>query len=359
MAHRHTRRRFLEIVGQGATAASLVACGSSSDQRRSAAASPKSVAAPAPSASSVTEAPDAVPRRQLGRTGQEVSCIGLGGFHIGKPDEATAIRLMHAAIDAGIDFFDNCWDYHEGESERRMGKALVDRRDRVFLMSKLDGRTADVASKQIDQSLQRLGTDHIDLMQIHEIIREKDPAWVFGDDGAMRALLDAQKAGKIRFIGFTGHKSPTIHNAMLDAAEEHGVRFDTVQMPLNVMDPHHDSFEKNVLPRLVTDQIGVLGMKPLASGAIIETGLVEPPQCLRYALSLPTSVVITGMEQMRDLEQALAVARGFTPLTQKERSAILARTEKEGRDGDHERFKTSTEFDGTVKNPHWLTTAEV
>src|SRR5688572_9725019 len=203
--------------------------------------------------------------RTLGRTGETVSAIGLGGFHIGVPElsDAESLRIIRSAIDGGITFMDNCWDYHEGKSETRMGKALRDGyRDRVFLMTKIDGRTKALAARQVDDCLRRLQTDCIDLMQHHEVIRMEDPDAIFGDDGANEALLEAKRAGKIRYIGFTGHKDPAVHLRALAVAAEHRFRFDAVQMPLNVMDAHFRSFEKEVLPALVRNKIGVLGMKP-------------------------------------------------------------------------------------------------
>jgi len=297
-----------------------------------------------------------VPRRALGVTEEQISSIGLGGYHLGIPTEPEALRIMDRAIDEGITFFDNCWDYHDGESERRMGKALAEgKREKVFLMTKVDGRTRDAAARQLEDSLHRLRTDRIDLVQIHEVIREKDPAWVFGEDGAIEALRAAQKAGKLRFIGFTGHKSPEIHLEMLRTAKAHEFRFDAVQMPLNVMDPHFKSFEKHVLPVLTKEHIGVLGMKPLGSGDILESGVVNAEDCLRYALSLPTSVVITGCDSMRILEQAIDVARRFKPLHDAERQALLDKTRPTGEAGKFQAFKTSDRFDATSKNPHWLT----
>ncbi len=302
--------------------------------------------------------PNAIPRRALGATGETVSALGLGGAHLGRPSEDEAIRLMHQAIDGGITFFDNCWSYHDGESERRMGKALRgSRRNQVFLMTKIDGRTYDAARQQIDQCLERLQTDRIDLMQVHEVIRDKDAPWVFGENGAMRSLREAKQAGKIRYIGFTGHKSPDIHLGMLREADAHGFKFDTVQMPLNVMDPHYQSFEKHVLPVLVEKKIGVLGMKSLGSGDILKTGRVTAEECLRYALSLPTSVVITGCEKPEILEQALRVGRGFQPLSRAQMDELLAKTAPDGKDGAYERFKTTQGFDSTTHNPHFMTTA--
>lgn len=303
--------------------------------------------------------PGEIPRRRLGATEERVSALGLGGFHIGVPSEKEAMAIMHRAIDHGMNFFDNCWDYHKGESEVRMGKALQGgKREKVFLMTKIDGRTKEAAALQIDQCLRRLQTDHVDLMQVHEVIRDKDPAWVFGEDGAIAALREAKQAGKLRYIGFTGHKSPKIHLSMLDMADRYDFRFDAVQMPLNVLDPHYESFQKNVLPLLVDKDIGVLGMKALASGAALEAG-VEAEECLRYALSLPTSVVITGCDEMKILDQAIRVGRTFAPLSEEEMNALEAKTSPQGSDGSLEGFKTSEKFDATTRNPRWLTTGEV
>src|SRR5438093_6387367 len=224
--------------------------------------------------------------RILGRTGQKISAIGLGGFHIGvPPDEQEGIRIIRSAIERGITFMDNCWDYHDGGSEVRMGKALRDGyRDKVFLMTKIDGRTKKLAASQIEDSLRRLQTDRIDLMQHHEVIRMEDADRIFAEDGAMAAVVEAQKAGKIRYIGFTGHKDPAVHLRTLEIAAGHQFRFDAVQMPLNVMDAHFRSFQKHVLPVLLKDGIGVLGMKPLGSGDILKTRSVTAIQCLHYAL---------------------------------------------------------------------------
>ncbi len=310
---------------------------------------------------SPTESKREMPRRKLGKTGVEVSAVGLGGSHIGQvKDEAEAMRIMHTAIDRGMTFFDNCWDYNEGKSEEWMGKALKGgKREQVFLMTKLDGRTKDSAKAQLEQSLKRLGSDMIDLVQIHEVIRESDPRRCFEPGGAIEAFIEAKKEGKLRFIGFTGHKHPDMHNAMLDAADKAGFAFDTVQMPLNVMDAHYESFEKKVLPRLVEKQIGVLGMKSIGSGILLESKAVTAVECLQYALSLPTSVVITGCDSMGILEQAIATAVGFEPLGDEQRAALLARTAQAAKDGQFEKFKTSDKFDGTVKNPKWLEKAEL
>jgi len=324
-----------------------------------------------PQASNVGSAPSpvhadastGVPKRKLGSTGEWVSMLGLGGAHIGdsKLSDDEAIALMHEAIDGGITFFDNCWDYNQGASEERMGKALHESalRKKVFLMTKLDGRNAEAAQGQLEQSLKRLQTDVIDLVQVHEVIRMTDPERAFAPDGVIGALQAARKAGKLRYIGFTGHKDPAIHLAMLEAANKAGFHFDTVQMPLNVLDAHYKSFEQNVLPVLQARGIGVLGMKSMGSGDILKSGVVQPEECLRYALSLPTSVVITGIDSKEVLAQALRVARTFKPLSAEERTSLLARTLPAAKDGKHELFKTAQKYDGTAKNPKWLEKAEI
>jgi aryl-alcohol dehydrogenase-like predicted oxidoreductase len=295
--------------------------------------------------------------RTLGRTGERVSAIGLGGWHLGLPrvDAQLSLRIIRTAIDRGINFLDNCWDYNEGASELRMGKALRDGyRQKVFLMTKIDGRSYAEAMRQVDTSLERLQTDCIDLVQHHEILRYDDPHRVFDDEGANRALVDARKAGKIRYIGFTGHKDPHIHLYMLDVAREHGFLFDTVQMPLNVMDAHYRSFGKLVLPELVKQGIGVLGMKPMANGIILRSKTASPIECLRYALTLPTSVVITGVDSMAILDQACEAVRTFSPLSDAELTALLSKTALAAARGEFEPFKTSSLFDGTAQNPAWL-----
>ena len=307
------------------------------------------------SADTTSTAP--VPTRTLGRTGEKVSMVGLGGSHIGKPklSDAEAIRIIRTAVDSGLNFLDNSWDYNDGVSETRVGKALKDGyRQKAFVMTKIDGRTKKEAAKQIDESLKRLQVDHIDLLQHHEVIRFDDPDRIFAKDGAMEAFLDAKKGGKIRYIGFTGHKDPHIHLYMLEKAKEHGFHFDTVQMPLNLMDAHFRSFEKAVLPVLVSEGIGVLGMKSMGSGVLLRSNTVSPRDYLRYALSLPTSVVITGIDSMEILNQALDVARNFKPLTANEKQALLAKTEKAAADGTYELFKTTSHFDSTAQNPKWL-----
>ena len=297
-----------------------------------------------------------IPRRTLGRTGEKVSIVGLGGYHIGmQSDEQESIRIIRAALDGGINVLDNCWDYNNGQSEIRMGKALRDGyRQKAFLMTKIDGRTRQAAQQQIEESLQRLQTDHIDLLQFHEVIRDTDPDRIFAKGGGMEAALDAKKAGKIRYIGFTGHKSPDIHLKMLHTAFAHDFTFDTVQMPLNVMDAHFDSFEKKVLPVLLEHKIGVLGMKPMGDKLILNSKTATPVECLHYAMNLPTSVVITGCDSMQILEQAFDAARTFKPMNSTEVAAILAKTSTAARNGQFELYKTSHNFDGTYQNPQWL-----
>jgi len=295
--------------------------------------------------------------RTLGRTGEQVSAIGMGGFHIAQPGhtEDESIRLVRVAIDRGITFMDNSWDYNEGRSEVRMGKALKDGyRDEVFLMTKIDGRTKEVAARQIETCLERLQTDHIDLVQHHEIIRFDDPDRIFGESGAHEAVLDAKKAGKIRYIGFTGHKDPHVHLYMLKVAAEHGFRFDTVQMPLNVMDAHFRSFAQMVLPELVKQEIGVLGMKSMGDGVILKSKAVSALECLHYALSLPTSVVITGIDKEEVLDQAFEAAKTFAPMNHQQIARLLAKTKEVAMAGKYELFKTSSHFDSTAKHPDWL-----
>jgi aryl-alcohol dehydrogenase-like predicted oxidoreductase len=297
-----------------------------------------------------------VPRRRLGRTGEKVSMVGLGGYHIGnQKDEQESVRIIRTALDNGINFLDNCWDYNGGESEVRMGKALRDGyRQRAFVMTKIDGRTKKAAVQQLEESLRRLQTDHIDLLQFHEIIRMEDPERVFAAGGGMEAVVEAQKAGKVRYIGFTGHKSPDIHLKMLEVADAHQFHFDAVQMPLNVMDAHYNSFGKKVLPVLVKKEIGVLGMKPMGAGIILRSKTVEPMECLHYAMSLPTSVVITGCDSGMLVEQAVTAARTFQPMSATQVAALLAKTKEAGQKGEFEGYKTTSNFDGTAHNPQWL-----
>ncbi|MGG6239229.1 aldo/keto reductase [Nodosilinea sp. AN01ver1] len=294
--------------------------------------------------------------RTLGNTQETVSAIGLGGFHIGKQqDEQESLRIIRSAIDRGITFMDNCWDYNEGLSEIRMGNALRDGyRDRVFLMTKADGRTKASAAQQIDESLKRLQTDHIDLLQFHEVIRLEDPDRIFAEEGAVAAFRDAKQAGKIRYVGFTGHKDPLVHLRMLEVARQHDFQFDTVQMPLNVMDAHFRSFQHYVLPVLLERGIGVLGMKSMADGHILKSHVVSAIECLHYALNLPTSVVITGIDSMEILDQAIQAAESFNPLSAEAVTELLSRTRAVADSGQYEPFKTDNIFDATAMNPEWL-----
>jgi len=295
--------------------------------------------------------------RQLGSTGEKVSAIGLGGWHLGlkQVDEPLSIQIVRTAIDRGINFLDNCWDYHEGISEIRMGKALRDGyREKAFLMTKIDGRSKKEAARQLDESLQRFGVDRIDLVQHHEILRYEDPHRIFHEEGANAALVEARDAGKIRYIGFTGHKDPRVHLYMLEVAAQRGFKFDTVQMPLNLFDAHYRSFSKLVVPELVRQNIGILGMKSMANGILLKSNAVAPIDCLHYALNLPTSVVITGIDSMTILDQAFKAVETFHPMSDHELQALLAKTSSLAATGMFEPFKTTSIFDGTAKNPAWL-----
>jgi uncharacterized protein len=302
------------------------------------------------------ESRNGIPYRTLGCSGEKVSLIGLGGYHLGKQlDPQESIRIIRTGLDEGINFLDNCWDYNGGESEIRMGKALRDGyRQKAFLMSKIDGRTKAAATAQINESLRRLQTDRIDLLQFHEVIRDTDPGRIFAAGGALEAVLEAQQAGKVRYVGFTGHKSPDIHLQMLATAAKHGFTFDTVQMPLNVMDAHFNSFEKEVLPVLLKSDIGVLGMKPFGDHFILDSKTATPAECLHYAMNLPTSVVITGCDSLAILQQAIDAARGFQPLDSAQVGMLLGKTAKAAETGQFELYKSSHHFDGTYANPQWL-----
>jgi len=297
-----------------------------------------------------------MPYRELGKTGEKVSCIGLGGFHLGQShlSEADAIKLFHAAIDRGINFSDNSWDYNQGESERRVGKALKGHRQTIFVMTKFDGRTKGSALKQLDESLQRLQVDHVDLWQFHENIRLEDPDRFFAEDGAAEATLGARKSGKIRYIGFTGHKDPIVHLRMLELAQKNNFHFDTAQMPINVMDAHFRSFEKQVVPVLQQRGVALLGMKSMGDKNILQSKTVTPLQCLQYALSRPTAVVIAGIDSMPILDQAFQAAATYSQLSVADIVAILRKTAPAAQTGDFEPFKTSAVFDSTASHPEWL-----
>jgi aryl-alcohol dehydrogenase-like predicted oxidoreductase len=296
--------------------------------------------------------------RELGSTGVQVSLIGMGGSHLGLAEvqEDEAIRLIHQALDRGINFLDNSWDYNEGRSEMRVGKALSQAgyRQKAFVMTKLDGRTKEVAANQIDTSLKRLKVDHIDLLQHHEILRYDDPDRIFNEGGAMEAVLEAKQAGKVRFIGFTGHKNPHIHLSMLDVAKQHGFHFDTVQMPVNIMDAHFRSFSQLVVPRALEEKIGVLGMKCFGDNIILKSGAVQPMDCLRYSLSVPVSVQITGINSQMLLDQAFAAVKGLKPMDEAEMAQLISKTEEVAMSGKYELFKTTSHFDTTARHPDWL-----
>jgi uncharacterized protein len=294
--------------------------------------------------------------RDLGATGERVSVIGMGGYHLGKQaDAAESIRLMHSGIDRGITFMDNCWDYNDGISEVRMGQALRNGyREKVFLMTKMDGRTAVEYNKQLEQSLGRLQTDTIDLVQFHEVIRLEDPDRIFAPGGAIEAAIAARQAGKIRYIGFTGHKDPVVHLRMLETAQKHNFHFDTVQMPINVMDAHFRSFTKEVMPVALKRGIGVLAMKTFGDPYILQSNTVQPIEALHYGLTQPVSVVITGIDNPQVLDQAFEAVRTFKPMTETEISSLLARTATAASEGKFELFKTTPHYDGTAANPKWL-----
>jgi uncharacterized protein len=298
--------------------------------------------------SGVPDRQEQVPHRPLGKTGAQVSALGVGGYHLGSiKDQSESTELVARALDAGINFFDNCWEYHDGISEARLGAALKGKRDKAFLMTKVctHGRTKDIAMKQLEESLRRLQTDHLDLWQIHEVVYYNDPDLIFAANGAAEALLAAKQQGKVRFIGFTGHKNPAIHLKML----AHEFPFDTVQMPLNALDGTFKSFEQQVVPEANKRGIAVLGMKSLGgSGEIVSHGALTAEEGLRYAMSLPVATTISGMDSLGVLEQNLAVARGFKPLTTEALQTLRERARPLAADGRYELFKTSTKYDGKV-----------
>jgi aryl-alcohol dehydrogenase-like predicted oxidoreductase len=294
--------------------------------------------------------------RELGTTGEKVSVIGLGGFHLGKQqDPNESIHLMRSAIDRGITFLDNCWDYNDGLSEVRMGQALRDGyRSKVFLMTKMDGRTKESYNKQLEQSLGRLQTDMIDLVQFHEVIRLEDPDRIFAEGGAIEAAMAAKQAGKIRYIGFTGHKDPIVHLRMLEVAKKHGFHFDTMQMPINVMDPHFRSFGKQVVPVCVQEGIGILAMKAFGDNFILRSNTVQPLEALHYSMQPPVSVVVTGIDSQAILDQAFEAVKTYKPMSESEIAGLLARTSVAAADGKFELFKTTNRFDGTAAHPQYL-----
>ncbi len=288
--------------------------------------------------------PSGVPKRPLGKTGEKVSIVGLGGWHIGSIPETDAVAIMHEAIDHGMTFFDNAWDYHAGGSEEVMGKALATggRRDKVFLMTKNCARDYKGSLKHLEDSLRRLKTDRLDLWQFHEINYPDAPDWIF-ERGAAKAALEAKKAGKVRYIGFTGHKDIDLHRAMLAKPLE----WDTSQMPINVLDAHYRSFQKKVVPECNRRKIAVIGMKSLAAGHFPRRLGYDASVCRRYALSLPISTLVCGITSREELKQDLAMARNFRPMAPSEVQKLLAKTAHDGRDGRNERFKTTNNFDSS------------
>jgi predicted aldo/keto reductase-like oxidoreductase len=301
------------------------------------------------------ESPDMI-YRELGTTGERVSAIGMGGYHLGtQTDPAESVRLIHTGVDHGITFLDNCWDYNDGTSEVRMGQALRDGyRQKVFLMTKMDGRTAVEYNRQLEESLGRLQTDVIDLVQFHEVIRMEDPDRIFAPGGAIEAAIAARQAGKLRYIGFTGHKDPAVHLRMMETAQKHSFHFDTVQMPINVMDAHFRSFTHQVMPVALKQGIGVLAMKTFGDSFVLKSNTVQPMEALHYGLTQPVSVLITGINNTQLLDQALEAARTFKPMTTAEVKALLDRTAVAAAEGNFEPFKTTSHFDGTAHNPKWL-----
>ena len=289
-----------------------------------------------------------VPTRPLGATGEDVSILGLGGYHLGTiKSEREAGRLVHAAIDAGVTFMDNAWEYHDGRSEVLMGKAIADRRDRVFLMTKVctHGRDRREAMRQLDTSLKRLKTDYLDLWQVHECVYANDPERHFASGGVIDALEQARRQGKVRFVGFTGHKHPEIHLAMLAYA----FPFDTCQLPLNCFDSSFRSFEHDVLPKLLSRRIAPIGMKSLGGdGRQVKKKVITAEEGLRYALSLPVATVVSGIDSMRVLRQNLAVARGFRPMTARQMAALRRRVADEASDGRYELYKTTAQHEGPI-----------
>lgn len=306
-----------------------------------------------------------IPLRPFGQTGEQVSLLGIGGAHIGfaKVSEADSIRIMHQAFDAGVTFLDNAWEYNAGISEMRMGKAIAEwsgDRDDLFVMTKdcAHDRKAPNSMVKLEQSLRRLQVDHLDLWQLHEVVWEDDPDWIFAPGGSAEALLKAKEQGKVRYIGFTGHKHPEIHRRMLSQ----GFPFDAVQMPVNVFDAHYASFEQEILPLCQQQGIAVIGMKPFAAGDVFKTDSgVTAEEALRYAMSLPVATVVTGIDSFDVLNQDLEIARNFTPLTGEERADILRRSAPAAANGEYERFKTAKDFDaneGRVAHQHALIGAD-
>jgi uncharacterized protein len=339
----HTRRSFVKKSAVGLTASLMARAAFGSDI-------PVDAASDAASNVERGDPPsdEQVPHRPLGKTGVQVSALGVGGYHLGSiKDQNESNELVARALAAGINFFDNAWEYHDGISEERLGNALQGKRDSAFLMTKVctHGRTKEIAMKQLEESLRRLRTDHLDLWQIHEVVYYNDPDMIFAPNGAAEALLDAKKQGKVRFIGFTGHKNPAIHLKMLS----HDFPFDTVQMPLNALDATFKSFEQQVVPEAAKRGIAVLGMKSMGgSGEIVSHGALTAEDALRYAMSLPVATTISGMDSLGVLEQNLRVARGFKPLAAEAMQTLRESAKMFAADGRYELFKTSTKYDGKI-----------
>jgi uncharacterized protein len=344
------RRMFLK---QAAAAAALAGLKDAEGQNAGAGLHGAAAHSPLPVVATV----NGIGRRKLGRADAEVSILGIGGYHLGLSSvtEQEAIRIIRRALDEGINFLDNCWDYNDGVSEVRMGKALEGGyRQKAFLMTKIDGRTGAAARQQLEQSFSRLKTDHIDLVQIHEVIRMADPEQAFQPGNVIDVLKEARKAGKIRFIGFTGHKSPEMHLNMIAIADKHGFTFDTVQMPVNALDEHYDSFGQMVIPVAQKHGMAILGMKSFSNGFILKTNTVTPVEALHYAMSVPVTMTITGCDSMKILDQALGVARNFKPMDLQQKLAVLEKTAPVAAEGKFEAYKSSNIYDGTVHNPQWL-----
>jgi aryl-alcohol dehydrogenase-like predicted oxidoreductase len=318
-----TRRDFLKSSAQGATAIAL-------------------------GAQLIAQTSDAqatgIPTRPLGKTGERVSIIGLGGWHIGAvPDQSEAIKIMHTAIDEGLTFFDSAWDYQDGGSEEIIGKGLAqgNKRDQVFLMTKNCNRDYEGSKRCLEDSLRRFQTDHLDLWQFHEMIYDNDPDWVF-DKGGIKAAIEAQKEGKVRYIGFTGHKDPRIQLQMLNKPHD----WDTVQMPINIMDAHYRSFQKNLLPACLEQGVGAIGMKSLGGGAIPRNTDLTAADCLRYSLSQPISTLVCGIISLKNLNQSIAAARTFKPMSEPELREMEESIKDVAGDGRYEMFKTTQLMDG-------------
>ncbi len=346
------RRNF---VKQAAAVAAITGLDSTMARRALADSALTGAAAEVPAA--LVRSVDGIGRRKLGRADAEVSIIGVGGYHLGLGGvtEQEAIEIVRSALDRGVNFLDNCWDYNGGASEERMGKALEGGyRQKAFLMSKIDGRTGQAARQQLEESLRRLKTDHLDLIQIHEVIRMTDPEQAFQPGNVIDVLQQARESGKVRFIGFTGHKSPDIHLHMIATADKNHFRFDSVQMPVNALDEHFNSFGQRVIPEARKRGMAIIGMKPLSNGAILKTNTVTAPEALHYAMSVPVTVTITGCQSMANLEQALGVAKNFQPLSVQQKLAILEKTAPVSEAGKFEAYKSSHIYDGTYNNPQWL-----